>query len=77
MWVQLASCQLIGLLFAAWTPEEIIQPHSGSTRRDFIQMDSIRKVLIYFLLYRRVNLLTIFSCDLGDNKAKNYFVNII
>ncbi|XP_056016221.1 small subunit processome component 20 homolog [Ostrea edulis] len=44
MWVQLASCQLIGLLFAAWTPEEIIQPHSGSTLHDFIQMDSIRKL---------------------------------
>ncbi|XP_061192168.1 small subunit processome component 20 homolog [Saccostrea echinata] len=44
MWVQLASCQLIGLLFAAWTPEEILQPSSSSAQCDFIKMDSIKKL---------------------------------
>ncbi|XP_062575188.1 small subunit processome component 20 homolog [Saccostrea cucullata] len=43
MWVRLASCQLIGLLFAAWTPEEILQP-SSSAQGDFIKSDSIKKL---------------------------------
>ncbi|XP_034333284.2 small subunit processome component 20 homolog [Magallana gigas] len=44
MWVQLASCQLIGLLFAAWTPEEILQPAEKSVQTDFINTDSINKL---------------------------------
>lgn len=47
MWVQLASCQLIGLLFAAWTPEEILQPVEKSGQTDFIKTDSINKVLFF------------------------------
>jgi hypothetical protein len=53
MWVQLVSCQLIGLLFAAWTPDEIVEAHSSSSGQDFIQMDSIHKVLIHLLLNQR------------------------
>ena len=45
MWVQLAACQLIGLLFASWTPEEILQPPEKSAEIDFIKVDSMNKVL--------------------------------
>ena len=45
MWVQLAACQMIGLLFASWTPEEILQPPEKSAEIDFIKVDSMNKVL--------------------------------
>ncbi|XP_078326712.1 small subunit processome component 20 homolog isoform X1 [Crassostrea virginica] len=44
VWVQLAACQLIGLLFASWTPEEILQPPEKSAEIDFIKVDSINKL---------------------------------
>ena len=43
--MQLAACQLIGLLFASWTPEEILQPPEKSAEIDFIKVDSMNKVL--------------------------------
>lgn len=51
-WVRLASSRLLGLLFAAWKPDELVTSYQkGATSIDFLSEDLPAKVWFLFFIF--------------------------
>ena len=51
-WVRLVSSRLLGLLFAAWRPEDLVAGYQkGNTSNDYLQEDVPAKVLLLLFCF--------------------------
>lgn len=72
VWVRLASSRLLGLLFAAWKPEELVTNFlEGKTSRSYLQQDLPAKVTKLCEVICRQFRSQLLNSELGEQMVKN------